>query len=611
MPRAPKKLIDTEEPFKDSPVKRALFSLVKPGIESFFGVRRLNEIHDACYGAPNPADFCDCLYRQLGLSYALDTADINRLREVKGPMVVVANHPLGGLEALLFIILLYRIRPENYKVMANFMLGAIDDLRSSFIFVDPFGEEKSRTYNTRPLKEAMSFLRNGGLLGVFPSGEVASLNVRTRRIEETEWNPNIARLIQKTGASVVPLYFNGHNSPLWQLASLINPKLRTTLLGREFAHPHMRRIEYRLGSIISPEKLKQYDSPEDLTAYLRSKCYVLKSHFRQSKLKTKLLKAPVLPQQFEPIVPESNPELIRAQIKGLPKQAVLYSYKEFDVVVALKADCPDVLREIGRLREVTFRNVGEGTGRAVDLDPFDEWYHHIIVWNREKGEIVGSYRLGMVEQILRERGQAGLYTNTLFHIQPQLFQEMTGAIELGRSFVRDEYQRSYYPLLMLWTGIGHFIVNHNIGLHSLFGPVSISADFQGTSKDLMVRFLMDNNLEKKLRNMVKPRNPYPERQAMNLEFYNSFSVKSLNDVQDLLSEIETTDLKVPILLKHYLKMGGNILAFNVDPDFNDVLDGLMYIDLRQTPHEMLRKYMSPDGFARFAAHHGIGLATAH
>ncbi len=602
MPRAPKKLIDTSESFKDSPVKRALFSLVRPGIESIFGVRRLNEIHDACYGAPNAADFCDCLYRQLGVTYTLDTADINRLREVKGPMVVVANHPLGGLEALMFIILLYRIRPENYKIMANFMLGAIDDLKSSFIFVDPFGEEKSRTYNTRPLKEAMSFLRNGGLLGVFPSGEVASLNVRTRRIEETDWNPNIARLILKTGATVVPLYFHGHNSPLWQLVSVINPKLRTSLLGREFAHPHMRRIEYRLGSVISPEKLKQYESPEDLTAYLRSKCYVLKSHFRQSKLKTKLVKAPVVPQQFEPIIDETDPALVRREIESLPPNSLLYNYKEFDVVVTTMQQSPGVLREIGRLREVTFRKVGEGTGRAIDTDPFDEWYHHIVVWNREKSDIVGSYRLGVVEDILRERGQAGLYTNTLFHIQPQLFQEMTGAIELGRSFVRDEYQRSYHPLLMLWTGIGHYILR-NIHLHSLFGPVSISADFQGTSKDIMVRFLMDNNLDKKLRNLVRPRNPYPERQAMNLEFYNSFSVKSLNDVQDLISEIETTDLKVPILLKHYLRMGGNILAFNVDPDFNDVLDGLIHIDLRNTPHEMLKKYMGPEGFARFAAQH--------
>jgi putative hemolysin len=609
MANAPKKLIDTTEAFKDSPIKLALFSLIKPGIESLFGVTKLNEIHDACYGAANPADFCDCLYRQLNVSYSLDTADINRLREVKGPLVIVANHPFGGLEALLFIILCYRIRPDNYKIMANFMLGNIDDLRSSFIFVDPFGEENSRAYNTRPLKEAMGFLRAGGLLGVFPSGEVASLNVRTRRIEETEWNPNVSRLIQKTGASVVPLYFHGHNSPFWQLVSLINPKLRTTLLGREMAHPHMRRIEYRFGSVITPDKIKQHEEAQDLTAYLRSKVYVLKSHFRQSKLKTKIVKAPALPPKFAEIVAETDPAVVRRQIEQLPASAFLSAHKEFDVFVIQMHQAPDVLREVGRLREMTFRTVGEGTGHALDLDRFDEWYHHILVWNREKGDIVGSYRMGVVDEILPQRGQAGLYTNTLFHLQPQLFTEMTGAIELGRSFVRDDYQRSYYPLLLLWTGIGHFVLN-NLRLHSLFGPVSISASFAGTSKDLMVRFLMDNRLDKRLRSLVKPRNPYPERQAMNLEFYNSFSIKSLSDVQDLMSEIETTDLKVPVLLKHYLRLGGNILAFNVDPDFNDVLDGLIHIDLRKTSPEILKKYMGNEGFERFANHHNLAGAKS-
>jgi putative hemolysin len=602
----PSKRFDTSAGLQD-PVRRTLYKIVQPVVEQALGFSKLNKLAAAVDGVRDPIDFCKAIYKHFGVTYSLPKDDIKRLQEVKGPLAIVCNHPFGGLEALLLMIFMAEVR-KDFRVMANHLLAPIDELRPRLILVDPFHEETSSQFNRQPMRESLAYLKNDGFMAFFPSGEVMAYNWKKRKIVEPEWNPNIAKIIQKTGASVVPIYFHGYNSLMFQFASLINPKLRTALLVREFVNKNNRKLHFQVGSVISAERIGMFKDPAELTAYLKSKTYILGTRYRRTNLKFDLIKS-LQPrwdgtEAPEPIIPAVDAELMAKEIAALPPTNLLHQQKEIDVLVFEGQQCPGVLRELGRLREVTFRDVGEGTGKSIDVDKYDNWYHHLILWHREKKEVVGSYRIGKIDQILEERGKDGLYNNTEFHIRPQLYQQINPALELGRAFVRKEYQRSYWSLLLLWTGIGRFIVQQP-KYHTLIGSVSISAEFRAISKDLMVQFLLDNNFDEKLQSFVRAKKPYKMAQQPHPEYYNSFSIRDLNDVQDLISEIESTDLKVPILIKHYLKMGGHILAFNVDTDFNNVLDGLMCIDLRKTDPQILRKYMGEDGYAAFSKAHKL------
>lgn len=264
-----------------------------------------------------------------------------------------------------------------------------------------------------------------------------------------------------------------------------------------------------------------------------------------------------------------------------------------------------MLRELGRLREITFRGSEEGTGTPCDLDRFDREYLHLFIWNREKREIAGAYRLGQADVLLNRHGLKGLYTRTLFKYQRRLLNQINPALEMGRSFVRPEYQRSFTSLLLLWRGIGEFVVR-NPRYKALFGPVSINREYQSLSKQLMVSFIRLNNFEDALSQCVRPRKPFkmPYPRGYDLTLTSSV-IRDVDGISSLIAEIENDHKGIPVLLKQYIKLGGKILAFNRDPDFSDVLDGLIYVDLSKTKPRLLARYMGKEGTQSFLAYHRV------
>jgi putative hemolysin len=273
------------------------------------------------------------------------------------------------------------------------------------------------------------------------------------------------------------------------------------------------------------------------------------------------------------------------------------------VYFAAAHEIPQLLREIGRERERTFREVGEGTGRELDLDVFDRSYLHLFVWSRANRELVGAYRIGRSDDLLREQGLGGLYTSTLFAYKPRLFESMGPALEMGRSFIRPEYQRSYVGLLLLWKGIGQ-LVQREPRYATLFGPVSISADYRSASQRLLVAFLEQNRYVHEWSRWVRPRCPAGRELHRGLPF-GPGRLADLEDVSSFISEIEADQKGVPILLRQYLKLGGRLLGFNVDPDFSNVLDVLIMVDLRRTDEKILARYMGREGASAFLAHHRL------
>ena len=295
--------------------------------------------------------------------------------------------------------------------------------------------------------------------------------------------------------------------------------------------------------------------------------------------------------------------LLKAEVDALPGHQCLVASGQFTVHWARAGQFPWCLQEIGRLRELSFRAAGEGTGKASDVDLFDSYYLHLFVWDTQAEAILGAYRLGRVDEILARFGKRGLYTHSLFHYTTQVLRAINPAIELGRSFVRTEYQRSFAPLMLLWRGIGQFVVQ-SPQYAILFGAVSISNDYEPASRQLIVDYLKANSIELNLARHVKPRRPYRSRKMAELDSAELAALNDIEDVSRLIKQIERDSKGVPILLKQYLKLGGRLLAFSADAKFNNTLDGLIMVDLRRSDPRVLARYLGDVGAASFLAYHG-------
>jgi putative hemolysin len=506
----------------------------------------------------------------------------------QGPVVVVANHPFGLIEGAILPSLFLSVR-SDVKVMANHLLASMPETSGLCIFVDPYGGENATRANRKGLKDAIAWLKQGGLLIVFPAGEVSHLNWKERAITDPEWNNSVARLIRITGATVLPTFILGANSALFQLLGLMHARVRTALLPHEFFNKHNRSIEVRIGSPITPAKIRAYQDDLALIRYLRRRTYLLQDR--------------AAPKQFsvavaEPQVAETATELLTGEVSRLAPERTLVENDDFAVLLAKANEIPNVLHEIGRLRELTFRQVGEGTGKPIDLDRFDDHYWHLFVWHRHAREVAGAYRLGPSDEILARFGPNGFYTSQLFHWRQPFLRRISPALELGRSFVRPEYQKTYAPLLLLWKGIGQFLVRHP-QYKLLFGPVSISNGYSAASRHLMVKFLSAYRQSPEFAPLVRARNPFRQRPSKLADELIGATVWDVEELSALIADVETDRKGVPVLLKQYLKLGGELAAFHVDRRFANALDGLIIVDLRKTDVRVLERYMGKDGAARF------------
>lgn len=557
------------------------------------------------------ADFVEYTLKELNIGISVDSRSLARVPK-SGGVVIVANHPFGGIEAVVLMKLLQQIRPDA-KFMANFMLERIQELDDKFIYVDPFGSSRSTSRNTQPLRECVDWLRKGGLLCVFPSGTVSHLHFRRREVTDPDWSPTVSRVIRMGRASVVPIFFHGRNSNLFQTAGLLHPVLRTALIPRELYNKCGKTIALNVGNLIPPTKLQGFSSDEEMIDYLRLRTYILGNKDpRGGALTTPLPMTPrrANKKELEPIIPAISTAAMEGDIKAIPTSQILLESGEMQVYYARSRQIPNILQEIGRLREITFRAVHEGTGRSTDLDRFDRYYTHLFIWNRSTSEVVGAYRLGRTDRILKRYGKNGLYTSTLFAYRASLLDQLGPAIEVGRSFVRNEYQKNYTPLLLLWKGIGHFVVR-NPKCRVLFGPVSINNQYDSLSRQLIATFLRANNYLPDLAKLIRARNPMRPLPLMGMDLKTtSRVVKDLNDVSDLLAEIESTQKNIPILLKQYLKLGAKLIGFNVDPSFGDVLDGLIVVDMAEADYRLLERYLGKEGAPEFLRYHGKAVPPA-
>lgn len=543
------------------------------------------------------------------LTINVSDADRQRIPET-GPLLVTSNHPFGANDAMALLAIVESVR-DDVKVFVNDMLAQLRFLEGKLVLVNIFGDAAGT--NSDGMRQAARHVRNGGALIVLPAGAVSHLQLGRRIVTDDPWSAHIGTLARIAKATVLPAHVEGRNSWAFQLGGLIHPLIRTAFLTRELLRARGRTINVRFGDPVSPDRIARFESGEDSSQYLRALTYLLPDRTTEVDAPT-FEEASMQRAQDKwrtvASVPTHSGEVMQEELDALGSDVRLLSQGDLDVYCVRAGDIPMLMLEVGRLREMAFRQVGEGSGRALDIDRYDGWYWQLLLWNRKKKELVGGYRLGLTDEIVPGHGLDGLYSHSLFEYDEELIEKISPAIELGRSFVREEYQRKATSLLMLWRAIGAFVVM-NPQYRRFFGPVSISNEFTSMSRQLLISFLQTHRALPFLSELIKPRNPMKFRPADHWDERRvAQAITDPDDLDALVKTIESGRRSMPILLRQYLKLEAKLLAANVDADFGDVLDGLMYVDVYLIDRRVMKFFIGTDGMERFLGYYGEEVPNA-
>lgn len=534
-------------------------------------------------------DFIDSILDGFEIDFEISEKDLKRIPK-SGAFITISNHPLGAIDGIILLKLLLEQR-EDYKIIANFLLHRLKPLQPYVMPVNPFEEHKGAKSSLGGIKQAIAHLKEGKPLGMFPAGEVSTYKDE-KVIVDKPWEPSAMKLVQKAKVPVLPIYFHAKNSTFFYRLASMNDIFRTAKLPSEMLTQKRRKIKVRIGNPISVQDQTEHGNLEAFTAFLRRKTYMLANVFEKKNLFEKLPKNLKLPKTPSKIARETAEGLMEAEIENCRKlDKRLLASRNYEVFLAKKETIPNILTEMGRLREITFRAIGEGTNNATDLDEFDDYYYHLFLWDNEAKKIAGAYRMGMGSEIFETHGINGFYLQDLFRFEPELYGMMNKSIEMGRAFITKEYQQKPMPLFLLWKGIVHCTLRFPEHKY-LIGGVSISNKFSNFSKSLMIEFMKSHYYDPYVAQYIKPKKEFKVKlKDADKDFVFDASEADLNKFDKIIDEIEPEGLRMPILIKKYIKQNAKVIAFNVDPLFNNSVDGLMYIRIADLPESTVKPVM--------------------
>ena len=533
-------------------------------------------------------DFLNGILDDCKVKFEIPEEDLKRIPE-EGPFITISNHPLGGIDGVLLLKLLIEKRAD-YKIVANFLLQRVAPLKPYVMPVNPFETRKEAKSSIAGLKSALLHLREGKPLGIFPAGEVSTHKDGKLNVDKP-WEEGAIKLIKKANVPVIPIYFHAKNSRLFYFLSKFSDTLRTAKLPSEVIQQRGRVIKVRIGKPISVKDQDTFKALPDFYKFIRRKTYMLANPFEKSN---RLISPPKIKikKVAKKILPQRSLGLFRAEVDALREtNSRLLQSKNYEVFFASAKDIPNIIHEIGRLREITFRAIGEGTNKETDLDKFDNYYHHLLLWDAVAEKLVGAYRMGLGKEIYKKHGIKGFYVQSLFRIEPELHQMMDNTIEMGRAFIIDEYQQKPMPLFLLWKGIVHITLRYPQYKY-LMGGVSISNQFSDFSKSLMIEFMKSHYYDPYIAQYIRPKKEYKVKlKDDDKDFVFDASKADMQKFDKIIDEIEPGILRIPVLIKKYVKQNARLVAFNVDPKFNNAIDGLMYIKVADIPESTVKPVM--------------------
>ncbi len=545
-------------------------------------LKRINKFYDANKHLEGKK-FLEKLLKEIDAQLEIPEEDLKRIPR-NGAFITISNHPLGGLDGILLMKLMLDKRPD-FKVLSNFLLSKIEPLSEFFLPVNPFEDLKNQRSSFKGLKMALKHLEQGHPLGLFPAGEVSTYREGNIYVDK-DWDESMLKLICRSNVPIIPIYFHAKNSRVFYWLSRINPYLRTARLPSELFNKNRKSIQVRIGHPVKPEEQKQFRDHMELGEFLRKKTYLLAKPFEKPPVKKKLK---FFIKKEKKIIDPVPTHLLEKEIQKLKSlNQMLNKRNYYEIFLADSQDIPHILKEISRLREVTFRQIGEGTGNSTDLDQYDKYYKHLFLWDDKNKKIVGAYRIGIGKEIFEEKGIKGFYLASLFRFEPEAHYVLKNGLELGRAFVIPEYQQKPYPLFLLWQGIVLTVLKYPEHKY-LIGGVSISDKFSDFSKALMIEFMKSNYYDPFLANYVHPKKEFKVKlKDPDKDFIFDETRSDINKLDKLIDELEPNYLRLPVLIKQYIRQNAKIIGFNVDPEFNNSVDALMYIRITDIPEKTIK-----------------------
>ena len=566
----------TNEDLKKALGLKGFFGTCVAGLAyGFLGLGKINRLFDGAADYQG-REFADHLLENMNITIDVNPTQLENIPK-EGGFVVVSNHPFGGIEGVMLLSAIAKVRPD-FKIMANFILSHIPNLSECFFAVNPFEKNPEWKSSVGGIKGAILHLEAGNGLGVFPAGEVSRYHGHDYP-EDLPWSNSIARIIKNAKVPVVPVFWEGRNSKLFYAVDKIHPMMGTARLCRELANKHDQRFNLQIGKPILPAEVAVYEKPADLAAYLRSRSYALEANIPAAAVEQK-------PSNLAEIDGPSELSLMLAELDAIRDKAFLYSTANFDCYLADYEDIPNLMHEIARLREETFRAIGEGTGKSLDQDEFDAHFKQMILWDTAKQRIAGCYRLGIGSEIVPKYGIKGFYISTLVNINDSFSDKLAHTIELGRSFVALDYQKEVLPMMLLLRGLSDVVVRYP-EINHFIGPVSISAWYPKFYLSLIARFVSEKHaVEEELKDQVTPKTPFvPDFLKVDADVLLKNNMNGVDKFDKFLFRLSNGEYRLPTLYKKYLKLNAKFLCFNVDPDFNDTLDSLLFLTFTDFPED--------------------------
>ena len=572
----PMRKVVTQSDLKNALGLKGFFGTCAAGMA--YGVLGLGKINRLFDGAADyqGREFADHLLENMNITIDVSPEQLENIPK-EGGFVVVSNHPFGGIEGVMLLSAIAKVRPD-FKLMANFILAHIPNLKECFFSVNPFEKNPEWKSSVGGIKGAIQHIAAGNGLGVFPAGEVSRYHGHNFP-EDLPWSTSIARIIKNAGVPVIPVFWDGRNSKLFYAMDKIHTMLGTARLPRELINKHDTRFQLQIGKPILPTEVVTYENPKDLAAYLRSRSYALEANIPSNLVEKTEVK-------LDEIEDPADLSMMSAELEAIREKSFLYSASDFDCYLADYKDIPNLMHEIARLREVTFRAIGEGTGKSLDQDEFDTHFKHLILWDKAKQKIAGCYRLGIGSEIIPKLGIKGFYVSTLVDFDESFSDKLSHTIELGRSFVSLEYQKEVLPLVLLLRGLSDVVVRYP-EINHFIGPVSISSWYPKFYQSLIVRFVSEKHaIEDELKDKVTPKTPFvPDFLKVDSDVLLQNNMTSVDKFDKFLFRLSNGEYRLPTLFKKYLKLNAKFLCFNVDPDFNDTLDALLFLTFTDFPED--------------------------
>ncbi|MEH6712252.1 MAG: GNAT family N-acyltransferase [Paraglaciecola polaris] len=500
-----------------------------------------------------------------------------------GPLVIASNHPFGGIEGVILAYVIGQIRPD-IKVLANQGLQIFQELKDYFIFTNPLSERDPR--NGPSLRESLRHVKHGGALLIFPAGRVSYYQSQKKRISEHQWNRIVANLVTRTQAHYLAVFVSGQNSPLFYRLGRIYYRLRMLMLPRELLNKRDSNINISASSCIPAKAFRPNTSDIEQTALQRVQSYVQDPLWRHTWPSSSTL-------LLQPLIPKVPSAEIKTELANLAAEQKLLSYRNLDVYYAYYEQIPQTVREIARLRELVFREHDEGSGNALDTDDFDKTYTHLFIVERDEGNIIGAYRMGQSDRLLKMGKQDPFYLSAMFQFSAQFVNRQAPCLEMGRSFLIPAYQNSFQGLLLLWRGIGRFVCQFP-QYRTLYGTVSLSKLYDPRSVSLIQHALVEPTPN------AKAHTPFDFPVSAEIaDFARQYPLA--NHLTSLLAGIESDGKDIPILLKHYQKLSAKFHCLGIDSHFNHTPGLLLSVELAQVPEKLGKLYLG-EGWQTYKAY---------